>query len=140
MLALGTLMIGAATAAASDGAEGIYGLFFVWIVLVSFLFFSRRSAALQAVFAAVVYGTVLIAGDAPYAASLLIVACATIGTTGAIVGLLRGPGRAHRLGLRCSGAHRSGDGDRQPARLRRALQDGDRARRAPRAPALARRL
>ena len=88
MLALGTLMIGAATAAASDGAEGIYGLFFVWIVLVSFLFFSRRSAALQAVFAAVVYGTVLIADDAPYAASLLIVACATIGTTGAIVGLL----------------------------------------------------
>ena len=88
MLALGTVMIGAATAAASDGAEGIYGLFFVWIVLVSFLFFRRRDAALQALFAAVVYGTVLIAGETPYALSLLVVACATIGTTGAIIGLL----------------------------------------------------
>ncbi len=88
MLALGTLMVGAATAAASNGAEGIYGLFFVWIVLLAFLFFRGRDAALQALFAALVYGTVLIASDAPYATSLLVVACATIGTTGAIIGLL----------------------------------------------------
>ena len=88
MLALGTLMVGAATAAASDGAEAIFGLFFVWIVFLAFLFFRRRHAALHAMFATIVYGTVLIARDAPHAVDLLVVACATIGTTGAIIGLL----------------------------------------------------
>ena len=88
MLTLGTLMVGAATAAASAGAEGIYALLFIWIVLLAFLFFPTRDAALQSLLAAAVYATVLFAGDAPFALSLLVVACATIGTTGAIIGLL----------------------------------------------------
>ena len=88
LVVLGTVMVGAATASAADGAEGVFGLLFVWIVFLAFLFFSRRAAVFQALFAALVYGSVLFAVDAPFAVDLLIVSIATLGTTGMIVGLL----------------------------------------------------
>ena len=88
LLVLGTLMITAATAAASPGAEAIYGFFYVWVVFMAFLFFSPRVAAGQAVFAALAYGIVLFARDAPFAVNAWVAGVATIGTTGAIMGLL----------------------------------------------------
>jgi len=88
MLTLGTVLISIAASAASAGAEAVYGFFYVWVVFVAFLFFSTRSAALQSLFAAVAYAVVLLANETEFAASLLISAIATIGTTGALVGLL----------------------------------------------------
>ena len=65
MLILGTLLITGAAAAAAPGSEGVYGFFYVWVVFAAFLFFPRRSATLQALFAALAYAAVLAAEDAP---------------------------------------------------------------------------
>jgi diguanylate cyclase (GGDEF)-like protein len=88
LVTLGTLMIAAGALTAPDGAQGVYGFYFVWIVFASFLFFSPRAATLQSLFAAVAYALTLFGQDAEFAGTLLISAIATIGTTGAIMGLL----------------------------------------------------
>ena len=88
MLVLGTLMITGATAGASHGAEGVYGFFYVWVVFLAFLFFTPRQATAQAAFAAIAYAAVLIARDADFTVNLMIAGVVTIGTTGAIMGLL----------------------------------------------------
>ena len=69
MLVLGTLLITGAAAAASPGSEAVYGFFYVWVVFAAFLFFPRRSATLQALFAALAYAAVLAAEDSPFAAT-----------------------------------------------------------------------
>src|SRR5215211_5943719 len=88
MVTLGSVMIAAAAAAAPEGAEGVYGFFYVWVVFMSFLFFRPAVATAQTAFAAVAYGAVLIATDAPFTGDLLITAAATLVATGAIMGLL----------------------------------------------------
>ncbi len=88
MLTLGTLLITGAVAAAAPGSEGAYGFFYVWVVLGAFLFFPRRSATLQALFAAAAYAAVLAAEDAPFSGTLVLIAVATLGGSAAIVGLL----------------------------------------------------
>src|SRR5215211_8376330 len=61
-----------------EGAEGVYGFFYVWVVFMSFLFFRPAVATAQTAFAAVAYGAVLIATDAPFTGDLLITAAATL--------------------------------------------------------------
>ncbi len=87
LVTFGTLLI-TGGAAAADGIEGVYGFFYVWVVFPSFLFFSPRVAALQSLLAAGAYAVVLFANDAEFAVNLLVSAVATIGTTGALIGLL----------------------------------------------------
>ncbi len=89
LTALGSLIIFAATASASHGAEPIYALFYVWIVFLAFFFLPIRTAVLQCLFAASLYGIVLFARDVPFAPNYMIAAAATLGTTGAMMGLMR---------------------------------------------------
>lgn len=88
LMFVGTLMITGAAAGASEGAEAGYGFFYVWVVFLAFIFFTRPAASAHAIAAAVAYGTVMFVRDTPQAANLLIAAIATIGTCGALMGLL----------------------------------------------------
>lgn len=99
MMALGTVLITGACAAAAPGSEAVFGFFYVWVVFGSFLFFPRRSATAQALFAAVAFAAVLIAEDAPYAASLIASAVVTLGATAAVVGVLLAKLEAVAAGL-----------------------------------------
>jgi diguanylate cyclase (GGDEF)-like protein len=86
---IGSLMIAAATAGGSAGAEGGYAVFYVWVVLLAFLFFSFPAAAGQTAFAAVSYAVVLIARDSDFAFNYVLGLVAVSGAAGAVVGLLR---------------------------------------------------
>lgn len=86
---LGTLMVTAAIGFGSTGAEGVYGLLYIWIVVTACLFFEWRLAAVQSLFAATCYGVILFARDAPFATNLLLVAIGTIGGVSAVVGFIR---------------------------------------------------
>jgi diguanylate cyclase (GGDEF)-like protein len=87
--ALGSVMIAAATAGGSAGAEGGYAVFYVWVVLLAFLFFSFPWAIGQTVLAAVSYATVLVARDSEFAFNFVLGLVAVSGAAGAAVGLLR---------------------------------------------------
>ncbi len=104
MLTLGSLMITGAALTATDGAEPVYGFFYIWVVIMAFLFFPIRAAAGQAIFAAIAYGAVLLTSDAPYATSILLSATATIGTTGLLIGFVRSHTERMATGL-ASAAH-----------------------------------
>jgi diguanylate cyclase (GGDEF)-like protein len=86
---LASLIIAAATAGGSSGAEGGFAVFYVWVVLVAFLFFSFRTAVAQATFAAVSYGAVLLARDSEFGFNFELGLVAVSGAAGAIVGMLR---------------------------------------------------
>src|SRR5262249_18521710 len=88
-IALGSVMLAAATAPGSSGAEGGYAVFYVWVVLLAFLFFSFPSAVLQTIFAAGTYAAVVIARDTEFAFNYILGLAAVSGAAGAIVGLLR---------------------------------------------------
>jgi diguanylate cyclase (GGDEF)-like protein len=87
--AMGSVMIASATAAGSTGAEGGYAVFYVWVVLLAFLFFSFPAAIGQATFAALTYAIVLIARDTEFAFNFELGLVAVSGAAGAIVGMLR---------------------------------------------------
>jgi diguanylate cyclase (GGDEF)-like protein len=87
--ALGSVAIALATLGGSDGAEGGYAVFFVWVVLLSFLFFDVRAAILQSVFAATAYAVVLIAKDADFAFNYVFGLIAVLGAAGGVVGFMR---------------------------------------------------
>lgn len=87
--AAGSAMIAAATAAGSTGAEGGYAVFYVWVVLLAFLFFSFPWAVGQTLLAAATYAGVLIARDSDFAFNFVLGLVAVSGAAGAIVGLLR---------------------------------------------------
>jgi diguanylate cyclase (GGDEF)-like protein len=87
--AIGSVMLAAATAGGSTGAEGGYAVFYVWVVLLAFLFFSFPAAVGQTVLAAVAYSAVLIARDTEFAFNYILGLVAVSGAAGAIVGLLR---------------------------------------------------
>jgi diguanylate cyclase (GGDEF)-like protein len=91
----GSLLIAGATAGGSEGAEGGYAVFYVWVVLLAFLFFRFPAAALLTAFAAASYAAVLIARDAEFAFNYILGLVAVLGSAGAVVGLLRG--RLERL-------------------------------------------
>jgi diguanylate cyclase (GGDEF)-like protein len=86
--AIGSVMIAAATAGGSAGAEGGYAVFYVWVVLLAFLFFTFRAAAAQTAFAAAAYAVVLIARDSQFAFNYILGLVAVSGAAGAVVGLL----------------------------------------------------
>jgi len=85
----GSVLIAVATAGASAGAEGGYGVFYVWVVLLAFLFFSFRVAGVEALIAAGSYLVVLIARDSEFTFNFMLGVVAVIGAAGAVVGLLR---------------------------------------------------
>jgi diguanylate cyclase (GGDEF)-like protein len=87
--ALGSVMIAVATAGGSAGAEGGYAIFYVWVVLLAFLFFSFPWAIGQTVLAAASYATVLLARDSAFAFNFVLGLVAVSGAAGAAVGLLR---------------------------------------------------
>jgi len=88
-LATGSVVIAGAAAGGSINAEGGYGVFYVWVVLIAFLFFSFPSATLQTAFAALTYAVVLIARDSAFAFNFILGVVAVLGSAGAVVGLLR---------------------------------------------------
>jgi len=88
-LALGSLLIAGGTTGASTGAEGTYALCYVWVVVLAFLFLGTASAVAQTVFGVAAYAVALIVQDAPFTANYLIVMAAVLGTSGAVIGLLR---------------------------------------------------
>jgi diguanylate cyclase (GGDEF)-like protein len=85
----GSLMIAAATATGSSGAEGGYGVFYIWVVLLAFLFFDFRAALLQMTFAVITYAVVLEARDVEFAFNYTLGLIAVLGAAGAVVALLR---------------------------------------------------
>jgi diguanylate cyclase (GGDEF)-like protein len=87
--AVGSVMIAAATAGASTGAEGGYAIFYVWVVLLAFLFFSFPAASGQAVFAALSYALVLAVRGTDFGFNFELGLVAVAGAAGAIVGMLR---------------------------------------------------
>jgi diguanylate cyclase (GGDEF)-like protein len=87
--AMGSLIIAAATAGGSSGAEGGYAVFYVWVVLLAFLFFSFPAAIGQTAFAAASYAVVLISRDSQFAFNYILGLVAVSGAAGAVVGLLR---------------------------------------------------
>ena len=87
--AAGSVLIAIATAGGSAGAEGGYGVFYVWVVLLAFLFFDFRVAAVQALIAAASYAVVLIGRDSQFTFNFMLGLVAVIGAAGAVVGLLR---------------------------------------------------
>lgn len=89
LVTLGSLMITLVAATSVDGAEAMYGYFYIWVVIMAFLFFSVRAATVQALLAATAYGAVLYGRDVPFETTLLLSAVATLGTTGVLVGLVR---------------------------------------------------
>jgi diguanylate cyclase (GGDEF)-like protein len=87
--AIGSVMLAVATAGGSTGAEGGYAVFYVWVVLLAFLFFSFRAAVAQTAFAALTYAIVLTVRDSEFAFNYILGLVAVSGAAGAIVGLLR---------------------------------------------------
>jgi diguanylate cyclase (GGDEF)-like protein len=87
--AMGSVIIAAATAGGSAGAEGGYAVFYVWVVLLAFLFFSFPAAIGQTAFAAASYAVVLLSRDSEFAFNYVIGLVAVSGAAGAVVGLLR---------------------------------------------------
>jgi diguanylate cyclase (GGDEF)-like protein len=87
--AVGSVMIAAATAGGSTGAEGGYALFYVWVVLLAFLFFSFPAAIAQAAFAALTYAVVLVARDTAFGFNYELGLVSVSGAAGVIVGMLR---------------------------------------------------
>jgi diguanylate cyclase (GGDEF)-like protein len=87
--AIGSLILAAATAGGSTGAEGGYAVFYVWVVLLAFLFFSFPAAVAQTAFAALTYAIVLTVRDSEFAFNYILGLVAVSGAAGAIVGLLR---------------------------------------------------
>jgi diguanylate cyclase (GGDEF)-like protein len=88
-LALGSLIIAAGATGASPGAEGTWALCYVWVVVLAFLFFTTRAAVVQIAFGLLAYATALIYSDADFTPNYLIVMVAVLGTSGAVIGLLR---------------------------------------------------
>ena len=87
--ALGSVTIAAATAGGSEGAEGGYAIFFVWVVLLAFLFFSVPAAIIQTIFAAAAYATVLIARGSEFTFNFVLGLVAVMGAAGGVVGFMR---------------------------------------------------
>jgi diguanylate cyclase (GGDEF)-like protein len=93
--ALGSVMIAVAAAGGSSGAEGGYAIFYVWVVLLAFLFFSFPAATGQAAFAALSYAVILVARGTEFGFNFELGLVAVAGAAGAIVGMLRS--RVERL-------------------------------------------
>lgn len=87
--ALGTVMISVAAFDASDLIEGVFALFYVWVILLASLFFSLRAAAAHFAFAIIAFAIVLIDRDIQFTASYMSGMVAVLGTTGLIIVLLR---------------------------------------------------
>jgi diguanylate cyclase (GGDEF)-like protein len=88
-LVAASLMIAGGAAEASMGAEGTYALCYVWVVVLSFLFFTTGAAIGLSVFGFGAFGAALIHNDTEFTPNYLITMAAVLGTSGAVIGLLR---------------------------------------------------
>ena len=128
----GTLIVTGAVASSSQGAEGVYALFYVWVALLSGLFFSVRASILQIAVALAAYAFVLYDRDADYAINYLLAAAAVLFTAGTIIAMLRG--RVERLAADLSSqahtdpltalSNRRGFDERFELEVRRASRSG----------------
>jgi diguanylate cyclase (GGDEF)-like protein len=89
LTATGTLLITAALASGSDGAEGIYALFYLWIAFLAALFFTLRAAVAQIAFAAAAFTAVMASRDATFAVNYVVALTFVLTTSGWIIALLR---------------------------------------------------
>jgi diguanylate cyclase (GGDEF)-like protein len=75
--------------AASSGSEGVWTLFYFWVILLATLFFDLRLAALQVVLALVGFAAASVVVGTPFAQNYLINLAAVLGSTALVLGLLR---------------------------------------------------
>jgi diguanylate cyclase (GGDEF)-like protein len=128
----GTLIVTGAVASSSHGAEGVYALFYVWVSLLSGLFFSVRASIFQIAVALAAYAFVLSERDADFAINYLLAAAAVLFTAGTIIAMLRG--RVERLAADLSSqahtdpltalANRRGFDERFALEVKRASRSG----------------
>jgi hypothetical protein len=99
LVALGSFLIAALVyAGMGGGASAAYAGFYVWVAVYSFLFFSPRSAAVQALVALLCEAAALVAiGEAATAPAQIVLSAGTILAAGAVVGLLAARLRALTL-------------------------------------------
>lgn len=86
---IGTGMITIGANNAPSGIEGIYALFYVWVVILSSLFFSVRAAALQIAVAVLAFASVVVARDVPFALNYSLVTAVVLATSGTTIVMLR---------------------------------------------------
>ncbi|MDP9188704.1 MAG: GGDEF domain-containing protein [Actinomycetota bacterium] len=96
---VGTAMLTLAGAASSHGAEGVFAIFYVWIAILSSLFFSLRMAAIQIAVAVVAFSSILFARETPFALNYVISMVVVLFTSGVIIALLRARVEALAAGL-----------------------------------------
>ncbi|MDQ6811637.1 MAG: hypothetical protein M3Z95_07040, partial [Actinomycetota bacterium] len=129
LLACGTMLI-EWTIYSSGESTSAFAMFYFWIAIYAFYFFSRRMAVLQLLFIAASYAAVLaVIPDAPNPSVVRwAVTTSALVVAGAMIGLLKD--RVDRLigGPRRGVAHRHGDRASQSPGLRRHARDGARAR------------
>jgi diguanylate cyclase (GGDEF)-like protein len=75
--------------ASSTGGEGVWTLFYFWVILLATLFFDLRIAALQVVLALAGFAAAALAVGTPYAQNYLINLTAVLGSTALVLGMLR---------------------------------------------------
>jgi diguanylate cyclase (GGDEF)-like protein len=84
-----TVSITAALLAGSDGAEGVYALFYVWIAFISALFFTLRAAIAQIAFAVVAFAVAMASLDVTFGLNFVIALTFVLTTSGWTIALLR---------------------------------------------------
>ena len=75
--------------AAASGGEGVWTLFYFWVILLATLFFDLRLAAIQVVLALAGFAAAAVLVGTPYAQNYLINLTAVLGSTALVLGLLR---------------------------------------------------
>ena len=88
-VAAGSLLTAGGLLATPQGSDADFELFYVWVVLVSFLFFDFRAAIAQTIFALATFLAVAAVHDPTLSVNRVILLIAALGVTGAVVGLLR---------------------------------------------------
>jgi diguanylate cyclase (GGDEF)-like protein len=73
----------------STGGEGVWTLFYFWVVLLAALFFDLRFVALQVVLALAGFTAAALIAGTPFAQNYVIQLTAVLGSTGLVLGLLR---------------------------------------------------
>jgi diguanylate cyclase (GGDEF)-like protein len=73
----------------SSGGEGVWTLFYFWVIVLATLFFDLRFAALQVGLALAGFATAAVLVGTPFAQNYLINLTAVLGSTALVLGLLR---------------------------------------------------
>lgn len=89
MTCAGNVIITVAIFASSDGAEGVWALFYIWVTSLASLFFSFRFALAQVALAVAGFGLVSATGEVPFGINYVVGLAAVLGAITGIVALLR---------------------------------------------------